>query len=56
MPGTIVLDEGALVALGDQAEIGFTLIKPVGLEKGLRFALREGSKTVGAGLVTEVVA
>jgi translation elongation factor EF-Tu-like GTPase len=30
--------------------------KPVGMEKGVRFAIREGGKTVGAGLVTEVVA
>ena len=55
MPGVIVLDEGALVAPGDEAEIGFTHQKPVSLEKGLRFALREGGKTAGAGLVTAVV-
>jgi elongation factor Tu len=54
--GTILLDEGALVAPGDQAEIGFELGKPVGIETGMRFAIREGGKTVGAGLVTEVLA
>jgi elongation factor Tu len=52
--GTIAVDGDALVAPGDQAEIGFDLKKPVGLEKGVRFAIREGGKTVGAGLVTAV--
>jgi elongation factor Tu len=56
VPGTVLLDEGALVSPGDQAEIGFELMKPVGIEKGVRFAIREGGKTVGAGLVTDVVA
>jgi elongation factor Tu len=54
VPGTVTIDGDALVSPGDQADIGFELMKPVGLEKGLRFALREGGKTVGAGLVTEV--
>jgi len=54
--GTIVLDEGAFVSPGVQAEINFELRKPVGIEKGVRFAIREGGKTVGAGLVTDVVA
>lgn len=44
-----------MVTPGEQADIGFTLLKPVGLEKGIRFAIREGGITVGAGLVTEVV-
>ncbi|HEY5724288.1 MAG TPA: elongation factor Tu [Allosphingosinicella sp.] len=52
--GVIRMDEGAIVSPGDQAEIAFELNKPVGLEPGLRFAIREGGKTVGAGLVTEV--
>ncbi|WP_443747563.1 elongation factor Tu [Asticcacaulis solisilvae] len=50
-----VADDGA-VSPGDQAEISFDLRKPVGIEKGMRFAIREGGKTVGAGLVTEVLA
>jgi elongation factor Tu len=54
--GTILLDEGAIVSPGDQAEIDFELRKPVGIEKGVRFAIREGGKTVGAGLVTDVLA
>ena len=40
---------------GEQAEIGFKLMKPVGIEPGLRFAIREGSKTIGAGLVKDVI-
>jgi len=54
--GTVLVDDGAFVAPGDQAEVGFELMKPVGLEKGVRFAIREGGKTVGAGLVTDVIA
>jgi elongation factor Tu len=54
--GIVRLDDGVLVTPGDQAEIGFELSKPVGIEKGVRFAIREGGKTVGAGLVTEVTA
>jgi elongation factor Tu len=54
--GVVGVDEGHLVSPGDQAEISFELKKPVGIEKGVRFAIREGGKTVGAGLVTEVTA
>jgi elongation factor Tu len=35
-------------------EVSFELMKPVGFEKGVRFAMREGGRTVGAGVVTEV--
>ena len=56
VPGVVRIDGDALVAPGDQADIGFELQKPVGMEKGVRFAIREGGKTVGAGLVTEVIA
>ncbi|QUD88348.1 elongation factor Tu [Phenylobacterium montanum] len=52
--GVIQVDSGAGVHPGDQAEISFELTKPVGVEPGVRFAIREGGKTVGAGLVTEV--
>ena len=52
--GVIRLDEGQLVAPGDRAEIGFDLDRPVGIEPGVRFALREGGRTVGAGVVTSV--
>ncbi|WP_157218815.1 elongation factor Tu [Flavisphingomonas formosensis] len=52
--GVIQVEDGGEVSPGDQAEIRFTLNKPVGIEPGVRFALREGGRTVGAGLVTEV--
>ena len=55
--GTIHLaDESGVVSPGDSTEISFDLGKPVGIEQGMRFAIREGGKTVGAGLVTEVLA
>ena len=43
-----------LIRPGDHATVGIELFKPVGMEPGMRFAVREGSKTVGAGIVTEV--
>ena len=52
--GTITVAEDKLVQPGDQAEVSFALNKPVGIEAGIRFAIREGGKTVGAGFVTEV--
>jgi len=54
--GTIVLADEGVVSPGDNAEISFALGKPVGIEQGMRFAIREGGKTVGAGFVTEVLA
>ncbi|MEM9430919.1 MAG: elongation factor Tu [Pseudomonadota bacterium] len=52
--GEISVENDLPVMPGDRAEIGFTLRRPVGIEKGVRFALREGGRTVGAGLVTDV--
>lgn len=53
--GTIeVLGETGVVQPGERARIQFRLGKPIGLEAGMRFALREGNKTVGAGVVTAV--
>ena len=53
--GTISEVEGAeLVAPGDRASISFDLQRPVGVEVGMQFAVREGGKTIGAGRVTEV--
>jgi elongation factor Tu len=52
--GVIRVAEGTFIAPGDQAEVTFELGKPFGIENGIRFAIREGGKTVGAGLVTEV--
>ena len=54
--GVITVADDGIVSPGDQAEISFDLRKPVGIEKGMRFAIREGGKTVGAGIVTEVLA
>jgi elongation factor Tu len=41
---------------GDNVSIEVELITPVAMDKGLRFAIREGGRTVGAGTVTEIVA
>ena len=53
--GTINLNEGQkLLIPGDHAKVNLELLKPVGMEPGMRFAVREGSKTVGAGVVLSV--
>lgn len=52
--GVIHTNDGAVVEPGSQVEVGFELSRAVGIEPGVRFAIREGGKTVGAGLVTEV--
>jgi len=51
---TIDVGEAGVIQPGDRGEISFSLITPVACEKGMRFAIREGGKTVGAGFVTEV--
>ncbi|MCD6225841.1 elongation factor Tu [bacterium] len=54
--GEIKLPEGVeMVMPGDNANVEIKLIKPVALEKGQHFAIREGGLTVGAGVVTEIV-
>ncbi len=54
--GEIVLPEGReMVMPGDNVTITVALIQPVAMEKGLRFAIREGGRTVGAGQVTEII-
>jgi elongation factor Tu len=54
--GTAALAEGAeMVMPGDNTSLTITLIAPIAMEKGLRFAIREGGRTVGAGTVTEVI-
>jgi elongation factor Tu len=54
--GEIFLEEGReMVMPGDNVTINVTLIVPVAMDKGLRFAIREGGRTVGAGQVTEIV-
>ena len=52
----IILPEGVeMVMPGDNVEINVTLITPVALNEGLRFAIREGGRTVGAGQVTKIL-
>mgnify|MGYP001576836225 CR=1 FL=1 len=54
--GEIVLPEGVEMVLpGDNLTITVNLITPVAINKGLRFAIREGGRTVGAGQVTDIV-
>ncbi len=54
--GSVELPEGRdMVMPGDNTEVTATLIQPVALEKGLRFAIREGGRTVGAGTITEIL-
>jgi elongation factor Tu len=53
--GSIILPEGMeMVMPGDNVKMGIELIVPVAIEKGLRFAIREGGRTVGAGVVTDI--
>jgi elongation factor Tu len=54
--GSITLPEGTeMVMPGDNIEMNVELIAPIAMEEGLRFAIREGGRTVGAGRVTKVV-
>jgi len=54
--GEIILPEGTeMIMPGDNVSINVELIYPVAINKGLRFAIREGGRTVGAGQVTEIV-
>ena len=54
--GSIDLKDGVeMVMPGDNAEISVELICPIAMEKGLRFAIREGGRTVGAGVVAEII-
>ena len=54
--GTIQLPEGVeMVTPGDTVTIHVNLIAPIAMEKQLRFAIREGGRTVGAGSVTEII-
>jgi elongation factor Tu len=53
--GAIELPEGVeMVMPGDNIQMGVELITPVAIEEGLRFAIREGGRTVGAGVVTSI--
>jgi elongation factor Tu len=54
--GTIILPDGVeMVMPGDNITMDVNLIMPIAMEQGLRFAIREGGRTVGAGVVAEVI-
>jgi elongation factor Tu len=55
--GVVTLPEGTeMVMPGDNTEMSVKLIQPIAMEEGLRFAIREGGRTVGAGRVTKITA
>jgi elongation factor Tu len=55
--GVVTLPEGTeMVMPGDNTEMTVALIQPIAMEEGLRFAIREGGRTVGAGRVTKIIA
>ena len=54
--GSVVLPEGTeMVMPGDNIAISVELITPIAMDEGLRFAIREGGRTVGAGVVTKII-
>jgi elongation factor Tu len=54
--GTIELPEGTeMVMPGDNISMQVNLIAPIAMDDGLRFAIREGGRTVGAGVVAKVI-
>jgi elongation factor Tu len=55
--GIITLEEGVeMVMPGDNTVMEAKLITPIAMEEGLRFAIREGGRTVGAGAITKIIA
>ena len=56
MTGVATLPDGVeMVMPGDNVAMSIELITPIAMEKGLRFAIREGGRTVGAGTISEVI-
>jgi elongation factor Tu len=54
--GVVTLKEGTeMVMPGDNVEINVELITPIAMEEKLRFAIREGGRTVGAGVVSKII-
>ena len=54
--GVVTLPEGIeMVMPGDNVNMSVELITPIAMEEGLRFAIREGGRTVGAGVVTKII-
>ncbi len=57
MTGIVSLNPGVeMVMPGDNVSVTAELISPIAMDQGLRFAVREGGKTVGSGVVTEILA
>jgi elongation factor Tu len=55
--GTVTLPQGVeMVMPGDNVSVEVKVIAPVAMERGQRFAIREGGRTIGAGRVTEIIA
>ena len=55
MTGIVKLPEGVEIVMpGDNIKMSIELITPIAMEEGLRFAIREGGRTVGAGVVTSM--
>ena len=56
MTGSGVLQEGTeMVMPGDNTQMTVELLTPIAMDEGLRFAIREGGRTVGAGVVTKIL-
>ncbi|MDP3372405.1 MAG: elongation factor Tu, partial [Candidatus Paracaedibacteraceae bacterium] len=54
--GTVDLKEGVeMVMPGDNVSVTVNLIAPIAMDEGLRFAIREGGRTVGAGVVAKIL-
>jgi elongation factor Tu len=54
--GTVTLPEGTeMVMPGDNVELTGELISPIAMEEGMRFAIREGGRTIGAGTITKII-
>jgi elongation factor Tu len=54
--GSVIMDEGVEMVLpGDNTNLEVELLTPIAMEVGLRFAIREGGRTVGAGAITEIL-
>ena len=54
--GSITLEEGVeMVMPGDNIAMEINLITPIAIEEGLRFAIREGGRTVGSGVVSKII-
>jgi elongation factor Tu len=54
--GVVTLPEGVeMVMPGDNVTVEVNLIMPIAMEKELRFAIREGGRTVGAGVISEII-